>query len=72
MLFRKRYGDKFVMAAVELFDGNHVNPQMIEKISIKTVSDDVKFRLLKEIARESNLQLSPPDIGGTLLLQYPK
>ncbi|PIA30667.1 hypothetical protein AQUCO_05400044v1 [Aquilegia coerulea] len=69
-LFRKRYGDKFVMAAVELLEGNHVNQQMIEKICTKSVSDDVKFRLLKEIARESNLQLSPLDIDATLLLQY--
>ncbi|KAF9590620.1 hypothetical protein IFM89_035938 [Coptis chinensis] len=42
---------------------------MIEKLCTKSVSDDVKFRLLKDMARERNLQLSPLDIGAGLELQ---
>ncbi|KAL5730198.1 hypothetical protein ACHQM5_003050 [Ranunculus cassubicifolius] len=65
-LFGNRYGNKFVTNAVELFSGNHVNQQMIDKFNMKSVSGDIKFRILREIARENNLTLSPPDIGRGL------
>ncbi|XP_068666626.1 uncharacterized protein [Aristolochia californica] len=55
-LFGERYGNDFAVAAVELFPGNHVNPQISEKLSVKSVSDGAKLKLLQEIARDWNLQ----------------
>ncbi|KAL6135388.1 hypothetical protein ACLB2K_067616 [Fragaria x ananassa] len=44
-------GLKFAMTALELFPGNLVNCQVIEKLTLKPVSDDMKHRLVNEIAR---------------------
>ncbi|KAI3893210.1 hypothetical protein MKX03_007042 [Papaver bracteatum] len=52
-LFSDRYGNKFEIAAVELLPGNLVSPSLIKKLSAKSVSDNVKFRLMKEIAKEN-------------------
>ncbi|XVF01963.1 hypothetical protein REPUB_Repub04eG0134900 [Reevesia pubescens] len=51
-LFGERYGQRFATAAVELLPGNLVNREIKEKLSIKAVSDDVKYRLIDEIARD--------------------
>ncbi|KAA8526409.1 hypothetical protein F0562_008388 [Nyssa sinensis] len=50
-LFGERYGQRFAMAALELLPGNLVNRQIKENLSIKSVPDDVKCRLVDEIAR---------------------
>ncbi|XP_062009629.1 uncharacterized protein LOC133726160 isoform X1 [Rosa rugosa] len=50
-LFGERYGQKYVISALELFPGNLVNCQVIEKLSLKSVTDDMKHRLVNEIAR---------------------
>ncbi|ONI08590.1 hypothetical protein PRUPE_5G187400 [Prunus persica] len=50
-LFGERYGQKFAVTALELFPGNLVNHQLIEKLSPKSVTDDMKQRLVNEIAR---------------------
>ncbi|XWS68614.1 hypothetical protein CRYUN_Cryun04dG0105600 [Craigia yunnanensis] len=63
-LFGERYGQRFATAAVELLPGNLVNREIKEKLSIKSVSDDVKYRLIDEIARDFCLQ---PEI---LALEY--
>ncbi|XP_022762502.1 uncharacterized protein LOC111308443 [Durio zibethinus] len=63
-LFGERYGQRFATAAVELLPGNLVNREIKEKLSIKSVSDDVKYRLIDEIARDYRLQ---PEI---LALEY--
>ncbi|KAJ7981434.1 putative Regulator of Vps4 activity in the MVB pathway protein [Quillaja saponaria] len=55
-LFGERYGHKFAMTAVELFPGNLVNRQINEKLSMKSVPDDLKYRVVDEIAREYYLQ----------------
>ncbi|KAG9448293.1 hypothetical protein H6P81_014421 [Aristolochia fimbriata] len=55
-LFGERYGIEFAVAAVELLPGNHVNRQISEHLSVKSVSDDAKWKLLNEVARDSNLQ----------------
>ncbi|XP_026410766.1 IST1 homolog [Papaver somniferum] len=52
-LFGDRYGNKFELAAVELLPGNLVIPPLIKKLSAKSVSDDAKFRLMKEIFKEN-------------------
>ncbi|XP_004487300.1 uncharacterized protein [Cicer arietinum] len=51
-LFGKRYGEKFV----ELFDGNLVDKQLKENLSGKYVPEDLKYRMVDEIARDNCLQ----------------
>ncbi|OMO59755.1 Late embryogenesis abundant protein, LEA-14 [Corchorus capsularis] len=51
-LFGERYGQRFATAAVELLPGNLVNREIQEKLSIKSVSDDAKYRLFDEIVRD--------------------
>ncbi|KAE9588548.1 hypothetical protein Lal_00002819 [Lupinus albus] len=55
-LFRKRYGDKFVTTAIELFPGNLVNKQLKENLSRKFVPDYLKYRMVDEIVRDNCLQ----------------
>ncbi|XP_028761618.1 uncharacterized protein LOC114720163 [Neltuma alba] len=55
-LFGQRYGEKFATAAVELFPGNLVNHQLKENLSVKSVSDDFKYRMVDEISRDYCLQ----------------
>ncbi|XP_019096486.1 PREDICTED: uncharacterized protein LOC104767981 [Camelina sativa] len=59
-----RYGQHFVDTALNLLPGNCVNPQVIEKLSMTTVSYDSKSKLLGEIAAEHSLCLE------VLALQY--
>ncbi|XP_039045828.1 uncharacterized protein LOC120185779 [Hibiscus syriacus] len=51
-LFRKRYGHGFETASVELLPGNLVNREIREILRMKSVSDDMKYRLIDEIAGE--------------------
>ncbi|PHT51737.1 hypothetical protein CQW23_06199, partial [Capsicum baccatum] len=62
-LFDERYGKKFVTFALELLSTNHVNQQLKEKLFVKSVSNEVKYRLVDEIARIYFQQ-------GPLLLEY--
>ncbi|KAI3465731.1 hypothetical protein Pfo_022394 [Paulownia fortunei] len=62
-LFGERYGQRFVMAALELLPGNLVNHQIKENLYITKVPDDVKYRLLDEIASSC---IQP----GPLFLEY--
>ncbi|XP_047159352.1 uncharacterized protein LOC124829825 [Vigna umbellata] len=55
-LFGQRYGERFATTAVELFPGNLVNKQLKEKLSVKSVPDESKYRMLDEIARDNCLQ----------------
>ncbi|XVE92781.1 hypothetical protein REPUB_Repub01dG0129400 [Reevesia pubescens] len=63
-LFGERYGQRFAIAAVELLPGNLVNREIKEKLSLKSVSDDLKYRLIDEIARDYCVQ---PEV---LALEY--
>ncbi|XP_065874860.1 uncharacterized protein [Euphorbia lathyris] len=55
-LFRERYGQRFETTAIELLPGNLVNLQVKEKLSIKSVPDEMKQKLLDEIAKDHCLQ----------------
>ncbi|RDX74856.1 IST1-like protein, partial [Mucuna pruriens] len=55
-IFGKRYGERFATTAVELFPGNLVNKQLKENLSVKSVPDDLKYRMVDEIARDNCLQ----------------
>lgn len=63
-LFGERYGQGFARTAVELSLGNLVNREIKEKLSPKSVTDDVKHRLVDEIARDYSL------IPEILALEY--
>lgn len=54
--FGQRYGERFATTAVELFPGNLVNKQLKDNLSVKSVPDDLKYRLVDEIARDNCLQ----------------
>ncbi|KAL0406071.1 UNVERIFIED_CONTAM: hypothetical protein Slati_3921000 [Sesamum latifolium] len=62
-LFGERYGQRFVTSALELLPGNLVNHQVKESVCTEIVTDDVKYRLLGEIA-------SSCAKTGPLLLEY--
>ncbi|XP_027127565.1 uncharacterized protein LOC113770926 [Coffea eugenioides] len=62
-LFGEWYGQRLATSALELLPGNLVNRQIAEKLSIKSVPDDVKSSLVKDILG-SSLQ------SGPLLLEY--
>ncbi|CAN8288254.1 unnamed protein product [Cochlearia groenlandica] len=63
-LFGQRYGQLFVTTSLELLPGNLVNSQIKEKLSITSVSEDLKSKLLDEIAKEFGLHI------GMLMLEY--
>lgn len=50
-LFGERYGQRFALVALELLPGNLVNRQVKENLSITSVPDHVKYKLVDEIAR---------------------
>ncbi|KAK0578054.1 hypothetical protein LWI29_004292 [Acer saccharum] len=54
-LFGERYGHKFAKAAVELCPGTLVNSQIREKLCKKSIPENVKSRLMYEIAKDYNL-----------------
>ncbi|GLT86931.1 hypothetical protein SLE2022_050380 [Rubroshorea leprosula] len=64
-LFGERYGQGFATGAIESYPGNLVNREVKEKLSIKTVPDDAKDRLVDEIIRQHCLR---PEL---LAIEYP-
>ncbi|PON95945.1 Vacuolar protein sorting-associated protein [Trema orientale] len=55
-LFNTKYGKEFVSAVSELRPDSGVNRTIIEKLSVSAPSPEVKLKVLKEIAREYNLE----------------
>ncbi|XP_077253771.1 regulator of Vps4 activity in the MVB pathway protein [Tasmannia lanceolata] len=55
-LFTAKYGKEFISAASELRPDTNVNRAIIEKLSVKAPSGDLKLRILKEIAHEYSLE----------------
>uniref|UniRef100_A0A7N0ZXV4 IST1 homolog n=2 Tax=Kalanchoe fedtschenkoi TaxID=63787 RepID=A0A7N0ZXV4_KALFE len=54
-LFGAKYGKEFVMAASELRPDTSVNRSLIERLSVNAPSAEARLELLKQIAREYNL-----------------
>ncbi|KAL5736262.1 hypothetical protein ACOSP7_030732 [Xanthoceras sorbifolium] len=71
-LLRKRFGCKFEVANVELFKENLVNSKMKKNLCIGSIPDDVKLKLIKEIAEEHNLQLGSQDLEQKISPQCQK
>ncbi|KAI3901277.1 hypothetical protein MKW92_051534 [Papaver armeniacum] len=67
-LFTAKYGKEFISAAAELKPGTSVNRTIIEKLSVKAPSAEVKLSLLIEIAQKYNLQWDP----STALAEFSK
>ncbi|RVW78069.1 IST1-like protein [Vitis vinifera] len=59
MLMASKYGKEFVAAATELMPDCGVCRQLIELLSVRAPSPDVKLKLLKEIAEEHGLDWDP-------------
>ncbi|XP_061374404.1 uncharacterized protein LOC133316637 [Gastrolobium bilobum] len=72
-LFGQRYGERFATTAVELFPGNLVNKQihffLKENLSGKSVPDDLKYRVVNEIARDNCLQQQVKEVKGYQLVE---
>ncbi|KAL3527272.1 hypothetical protein ACH5RR_011928 [Cinchona calisaya] len=51
-VFEKKYGKDFVSAAIDLRPNAGVNRMLIEKLSVRTPSGEVKLKVMKEIAKE--------------------
>ncbi|XP_024006124.1 uncharacterized protein LOC18010593 [Eutrema salsugineum] len=56
-LFVQRYGLNYVTKALQLLQGNFVNFQIKEKLSVTSVSEDSQSKFLDEIANETGLRL---------------
>lgn len=54
-LFTTKYGKEFVSAVCELRPDSSVNRTIIEKLSVSAPSPEVKLKLLKDIAKEYNV-----------------
>ncbi|GLJ23867.1 hypothetical protein SUGI_0453520 [Cryptomeria japonica] len=60
-LFGMKYGKEFVAAAAELRPDCAVNRTIIEKLSVKAPSGQVKLKLMKEIAKEYHVDWDPAE-----------
>ncbi|KAI3415150.1 uncharacterized protein J3R85_015472 [Psidium guajava] len=54
--FEKKYGKDFVSAAIELRPNCGVNRMLIDKLSVRTPSGETKLKVLKEIAKEYQIE----------------
>ncbi|KAL5201479.1 hypothetical protein ABZP36_035833 [Zizania latifolia] len=66
-LFEKKYGKDFVSAAVDLRPNACVNNLLIEKLSVKKPSGQTKLKVLKEIAKEHQIDWDMTEIEQELL-----
>ncbi|KAK1386774.1 Regulator of Vps4 activity in the MVB pathway protein [Heracleum sosnowskyi] len=55
-IFQKKYGKEFVSAATDLRPSCGVNRMLIDKLSVKTPSGEVKLKIMKEIAKEYQVE----------------
>ncbi|KAL6588210.1 hypothetical protein OROMI_001188 [Orobanche minor] len=66
-VFQKKYGKDFVSAATDLRSNAGVNRMLIEKLSVKTPSGEIKLKVLKEIAKEYQIQWDTTESEDELL-----
>ncbi|MQM11826.1 hypothetical protein Taro_044736 [Colocasia esculenta] len=55
-IFEKKYGKDFVAAATDLRPESGVNRTLIEKLSVRTPSGEVKLKVMKEIAKQFQIE----------------
>ncbi|VAI20778.1 unnamed protein product [Triticum turgidum subsp. durum] len=66
-LFEKKYGKDFVAAAVDLRPNAGVNNLLIEKLSANKPSGQTKLKVLKDIAKEHQIDWDPSEAEQDLL-----
>ncbi|EFJ37292.1 hypothetical protein SELMODRAFT_66879, partial [Selaginella moellendorffii] len=69
-LFAVKYGKEFVASAGELRPDCGVNRRIIEKLSVRAPSGEVKLKLLKEIAAEHNIEWDASETEAELTKQH--
>ncbi|CAK7355601.1 unnamed protein product [Dovyalis caffra] len=55
-IFEKKYGKDFVSAATDLRPNSGVNRLLIDKLSVRTPTGEVKLKVMKEIAKEHQIE----------------
>ncbi|CAN6198789.1 unnamed protein product [Urochloa humidicola] len=66
-MFEKKYGKDFVSAAVDLRPDAAVNNLLIEKLSVKKPSGQTKLKVLKDIAKEHQIDWDTTESEQELL-----
>ncbi|CAN1226210.1 IST1-like protein [Linum perenne] len=66
-IFEKKYGTDFVGAAVDLRPSCGVNRMLIDKLSVRTPTGQVKLKVLKEIAKEHQIEWDTTESEEELL-----
>ncbi|CAB4287903.1 unnamed protein product [Prunus armeniaca] len=66
-IFEKKYGRDFVSAAVDVRPSCGVNRMLIDKLSVRTPTGEVKLKLLKEIAKEYHVEWDTSESEQELL-----
>lgn len=69
-MFAVKYGKEFVVAASELRPDCGVNRQIIEKLSVRAPSGEVKLKLLQEIAKEHEVEWDPSNTEAELFKRH--
>ncbi|XP_057725250.1 uncharacterized protein LOC130940958 [Arachis stenosperma] len=66
-IFEKKYGKDFVSAATDLRPSCGVNRQLIDKLSVRTPPGELKLKVLKEIAKEHQVEWDTAESEKELL-----
>ncbi|KAK9071465.1 hypothetical protein SSX86_010034 [Deinandra increscens subsp. villosa] len=66
-IFEKKYGKDFVAAATDLRPDCGVNRMLIDKLSVRTPAGEVKLKVLKEIAKEYQIDWDTTESEEELL-----
>ncbi|XVF62261.1 hypothetical protein PTKIN_Ptkin08bG0203100 [Pterospermum kingtungense] len=66
-IFEKKYGKDFVSAAIDIRPNCGVNRLLIDKLSVKTPSGEIKLKVMKEIAKEHNIEWEATESEKELL-----
>ncbi|KAI9072344.1 hypothetical protein K1719_045707 [Acacia pycnantha] len=66
-IFEKKYGREFVSAATDLRPNCGVNRLLIDKLSVRTPAGEVKLKVMKEIAKEYQVEWDTTESEKELL-----
>ncbi|KAG4175224.1 hypothetical protein ERO13_A11G170900v2 [Gossypium hirsutum] len=66
-IFEKKYGRDFVAAATDLRPNCGVNRLLIDKLSVKTPTGEAKLKVMKEIAKDHNIEWDTTESEKELL-----
>ncbi|XP_052190198.1 uncharacterized protein LOC127799937 [Diospyros lotus] len=66
-IFEKKYGKDFVSTATDLRPNSGVNRMLIEKLSVRTPSGQLKLKVMKEIAKEYQIEWDTTESEKELL-----